>query len=316
MSAAPSDPDAPRDHAEADTTPPPKIWVGRDGGLRFRRHGHGWLWLSDAYPQLLTASWPVFLLVLFVGWLVANAVFAGAYRACGDCIAAPDPESWLQAFSFSVQTMSSIGYGAMHPTSPLAHTLSNLEAFVGMIMMAMGTGLMFAKFSRPTARIVFSERMILCRFDGQPTLAVRLANRRGNRIVEAQVRAVMLREETTREGYKMRRLIDLPLVRDRSPTFALSWTVMHAVDGDSPFAGLRPGERPAGLVGVILTVSGLDETYGQTVHAQRVLRPEDLTWNHRFADMLWADEDGVMSLDLRRIDALEPVDADHALACT
>lgn len=295
----------------------PAIRLGRDGQLLFRRRGHGLkLVAQDIYPHLLRLGWPATLLLLFGGWVAANGVFAVAYLALGDCISAQDPRSFLQAFSFSVQTMSSIGYGAMHPTCDPTRWLANLEAFVGMLMMAVGTGLMFAKFSRPVARIAFSDKAVIWRFDGKPMLAVRLANKRGNRIVDAEVRVVMLREEETEEGYRMRRLHDLALVRERSPTFALSWTILHPIEPGSAFSGLSVDTLPVGLVGLILTVTGLDETYGQVVHAQHILRPEDIVWNHRFSDMLHIGDRGHMELRLDQISDLNMVPLDHRLRST
>ena len=274
-------------------TPPP---ASTDGSFTFRSTGVGLRRLGDLYPRLLTASWPTILLLLLAGYVLTNAIFAALYLAGGNCFNAPDPGSALQAFSFAVQTLSGIGYGAMHPTTPYAHVVSNIQAFVGLVGLALATGLMFARFSRPTSRIVFSHAMLVRHRNGAPFLAFRMANERGNRLVEATVTVVALIEDVTDEGERMRRLHDLRLVRSSSPMFSMSWTVMHPLDADSPLYALASGTVPENLFGIIVNVMGVDGTMNQTVHKQTVYPPEAVQFGRRFVDMVETGEDGNLTL--------------------
>ncbi len=263
----------------------------------------------DVYHELLRRPWHFTVSVLFAGWVATNAIFAAVYQLGGDCISAPDPTSFFQAFTFSVQTISSIGYGAMHPTTDWARAVANVEAFVGMLMMAVATGLMFAKFSRPTARIDFSQNLLIQRRDGTPHLVLRMTNRRGNRIVGARMHLAMLVDERTAEGHNIRRLIDLPLVRAHTPTFALSLTLMHRIDASSPLAGMTEAQLRARIAMVLVTVQGLDETFSQTVHAERSYRAAHIVWNHRFVDMVHVQPSGTVEIDHALLDAIEPMPA-------
>ena len=272
----------------------------------FRSTGVGRQWLGDLYPRLLTASWPAILLLLVAGYVLTNAIFAGLYLAGGDCINATEPGSLLQAFSFAVQTLSGIGYGAMHPTTPYAYVVSDVQAFVGLIGLALATGLMFARFSRPTSRIAFSDGMLVRQRDGVPFLVFRMANERGNQLVEATVTVVALIEERTAEGERMRRLHDLALVRSSSPMFTMSWTVLHPLDADSPVHGLARGERPPALIGVIVNVMGVDGTMNQTVHKQRVYPVDAIHFGRRFVDMVEIGADGQYTLHYGLLGETEP----------
>jgi len=267
-------------------------------------------WL-DLYHELLRRPWWVTIGALFGGWLFINATFAALYMIGGDCISAADPNSFLQAFSFSVQTISSIGYGAMHPTTPWAWVLADIEAFLGMLMVAMGTGLMFAKFSRPTARIDFSKLALIHLRDGQPHLVVRVANRRGNRLVGAQMKLAVFVDHSSPEGHQMRRLVELPLVRESTPTFALSMTLLHRIDETSPLHGVVPQTVNGSFTTMMLTIQGLDETFNQTVHAQYYYGPEHLRWDARFVDMIETRSDGGVAVHHDRLSLIEPMPAAH-----
>jgi inward rectifier potassium channel len=255
---------------------------------------------SDLYHWLLLTSWLKFFGLIVGGYFAINIAFAFAYLAVGNGIANARPGSFADAFFFSVQTMATIGYGAMYPKTPYANLLVTLEALLGLLGVAMATGLMFARFSRPTARVLFSQVAVICPYNGVPTLMFRAANQRHHKIVEAQVRMSLLRSEITPEGHSLRRFYDLKLVRSQSPFFALSWLVMHPIDEDSPFYG----ETPASLVEresqLIILLTGLDETVSQTVHASQLYTPADLRWNHRFVDILSVNPDGSRQIDYPR----------------
>lgn len=253
--------------------------------------------LRDPYFALLSGSWWRLFAIVVSSYLAINLLFAGLYLLDPTGIGGTAGLTAIDAFAFSVQTLATIGYGAMHPTSPWSHFLVATEALLGLVSTAVMTGLVFAKLSRPVAGIVFSEVATISDRNGVPTLAVRLANQRSNLIAEAEIRLTVLRDETTREGERLRKLIDLSLERSRTPMFALSWTVYHPIDATSPLAGLGPEDLERQIVMIIASVIGHDLTYGQTVHARYAWRPADLRFGHRFADVLSPGPDGRIQID-------------------
>lgn len=268
------------------------------GGLplnrRFQTRGAPTAFAADLYHRLMQAPFWRLLLQLFGAWLLLNLVFAGLFVAGGDCYNAQPAHPYISAFSFSVQTLSSIGYGAQHPTTPWAHAVADLEAFVGMAASAMGAGLMFARFARPSARVAFSNRLVIHRRDGVPTLLLRTANLRGNQIVEARASLHALCEHVSAEGHHARRLIELPLVRGRSPVFALSWLIQHEINENSPLYGLSEEELRGRIVSFIVSLTGIDDIFHQTVHAQHFYDISQLAWNESFVDMVTPTGDGGM----------------------
>ncbi len=247
---------------------------------------------SDLYHSVIGMSWTQFIGAVSVSYLLFNGVFAALYMLGGDCYGAEDPSSFLQAFAFSVQTMSGIGYGAMSPTTPYANVVSILEAFLGLIGVAVTTGLLFAKFSRPVARVGFAQVAVVNERDGQPVLQMRMSNERRNQVVDARVQIVVLIEHTTREGDRMRRVIDLNLERNQTPVFTMSWTVLHPLDEDSPLHGLTAENVHRRMVGLIVNFTGLDDTFSQTVHAQRVYTPHEIRFGYHYRDMIVTRDDG------------------------
>ncbi len=247
---------------------------------------------GDLYHFLLVASWPRLLGVLVLLYAAANALFALAYLAAGDSIENARPGSFADAFFFSVQTMATIGYGKMVPRSLVANLLVSVEALIGLLGVAMVTGLVFAKFSRPTARVLFSRVAVVGRRDGVPALMLRMANERGNNIVEAQVHVVLARNETTAEGEAVRRFYDLELSRRQSALFALTWTVIHPIAEGSPLHRSTPDTLAAADVELIVSLIGFDESFSQTVHARHAYSSRDVVWGARFADVLSWGPDG------------------------
>lgn len=280
----------------------------RDGRRQFEQRGQSHRPWADGYHHLLTVSWGRFVALLFGGFVVFNLCFAALYRLGGDCIGANDPSSWWLTFSFSVQTMAAIGYGVLAPTTPYAYAVANVEGFLGLLVFAMASGLMFARFSRPSARVVFSRVAVVHPRDGVPMLQFRVSNERGNQLVDAKVHVTALIDEETQEGHRMRRLIDVPLVRSSTPMFSLSWVVMHPLTEDSPLARhLTADGSSAQLVALVVTLTGLDESSVQTVYARTNYVPDSIVWGHHFVDMLEASEDGKMIVHHGRIHDTRPM---------
>jgi inward rectifier potassium channel len=254
-------------------------------------------YLDDLYHYLLQARWSRVLVLVASTYLAINLVFACVYLAGGDAIAGAQRGSFGDAFFFSVQTFSTIGYGTMAPKTTYGSVVVTLEAFVGLVTVAMATGLMFAKFSRPTARILFSDKMVIGQRDGKPTLMLRIANERGNDVIEASFRVTVLKAETTAEGERMRRLHDLPLVRGDTPLFSLTFQGMHVIDEKSPLHEVTPELMEEGEMRFIVTVTGLDATFATTIHARHIYHANDVVFGARFVDVISNAPDGRLILD-------------------
>ena len=238
--------------------------------------------------------------VLAASFVVFNFIFAVLYVLQDGSIANAAPHSLLDAFFFSVQTTATIGYGEMRPATLYANLLVTAEVLLGMTMLATATGLIFARFSRPTARVLFSGVAVIVAQEGVPTLMFRAANQRRNQILEAQVSVALLRDETSAEGVSIRRLHDLPAARQRTPMFALSWTVMHVINAESPLYGETPESLAAQNAEIVVGLIGIDETFAQTVHARHSYLADEILWNRRFVDILGRAADGRRSIDYRR----------------
>lgn len=262
--------------------------------------------MSDLYHRLMDMSWGRLLAFTALGYLTVNTLFALAYLAGGDCIENAAPGSFRDAFFFSVQTMATIGYGKLVPRTSYANVMVAFEALCGIVATAMGTGLMFAKFARPTARVLFSRVVAVASRDGVRSVMFRMANERGNQIVEATLRLVLSRNEVTSEGEAVRRFYDLALSRDRNAVFALSWTAIHPITRESPLYGETVESLIESDAMLIVSLMGIDETSAQTVHARHVYGPEEMRWDERFVDILDRDESGRRRIDYRRFHDTKP----------
>jgi inward rectifier potassium channel len=259
----------------------------------------------DAYHRLLTMPWGRFFALVLLGYLLVNGCFALGYYGLGDAIENAAPGSFLDVFFFSVQTLATIGYGKMAPRTVGANVLVTLEALLGMIGLAVTTGLVFARFSRPTARVLFSKVAVVTRWEGTPSLMFRMANARGNQIVEARLKLTLIRSEITAEGRPVRRLHDLRLLRSEHAAFALTWTAVHPIDAASPLRGASPESLSASMSDLVVSLTGIDEGLSQTIHARHGYRPEDLRFGARFADILTSGP-GESVIDYSRFHEVEP----------
>jgi inward rectifier potassium channel len=253
--------------------------------------------VGDAYHQLLQAPWWGVLLALAALFGATNLVFAFAYLWVGG-IANVRPGSFADAFFFSVQTLGTIGYGTMYPVSRAANILMTVESFFAVLVTALSTGLVFAKFSMPQARIAFSRLATVYTLDGARTLALRLGNQRGNYLVEAQIRVTLVRKETSPEGLSNYRMYDLALSRDRSPALGRSWTALHRIGEGSPLHGETVASLTAKETEILVSVVGIDGTTAQTIHARhRYDCEKDLLFGARHADLLSPLPGGRLQLD-------------------
>ncbi|MEL6491757.1 MAG: ion channel [Cyanobacteria bacterium J06621_3] len=267
----------------------PKVRIHIENG-RFHILGLGG-WYSywrDPYYLLLTVPWQGFFVITIGVYALANALAAVLFLLGGEgTIINAQPGSFADAFFFSVQTSASIGYGVMSPGTPYAHLLVSLEAIVSLIGIAVLTGLAYARFSRPTAQVLFSKVAVVSSFKSTPTLMFRAANERRNQIVEAQMRLYLTLDEFS-EGKMMRRFYELEMLRDRNPSFFLTWTALHPIDANSPLYGLSKDDLYRTSAAILVSVSGIDQTVAQAIHTRHTYYAADILWDHQFKDIIHA----------------------------
>jgi inward rectifier potassium channel len=254
------------------------------------------LW-QDLYHYAMTVSWPRLLLSWAGLFLAFNLLFSVLYHLAPGCIANLNPAGYPGAFFFSVETLATVGYGDMHPATPYGHVVASVEIFLGMTTLAVVTGVMFARFSRPTARFLFAKIAVIGTLDGRRLLMLRAANARQNIVMETSARLRLIRSTVSAEGYRLRRVEDLTLVRSEHPLFVLGWNLMHVIDAASPLAGATDASLRAADTLFILTLSGTDETTGQVLMGRHTYHADDLRWDHRFRDIVSTTADGVDHFD-------------------
>ncbi|MEZ4462185.1 MAG: ion channel [bacterium] len=258
----------------------------------------------DFYFFFMQGSWTRLIFVLTFLYVVLNIVFAALYLLEPGSIK-PD-QTFTDAFFFSVQTMAPIGYGVLSPATEYANMLVTAEAAFGIFGTALATGLMFAKASRPQASVLFSDVMVVNTRNGKPTLTFRAGNARGNEVVDASISVSALVDEISAEGDHIRRVLDLKLQRDRTPIFALSWSVMHVIDEDSPLFGIDFANPSSPLLAIIVTMIGHDSTYGQQTFARHMYTPDQIREKERFVDVMSQLEDGRLLIDFSKFHLTEP----------
>lgn len=255
--------------------------------------------LRDFYHGMMRLSWTHTLLVIVAGFMLVNTLFAVGYLFVGG-VSGARSGSFADAFFFSVETMATIGYGALYPQSTTANVLMVGESMASLVLTALATGLVFAKFSRPTARVVFTREAVISTWNGVPTLMLRLGNERGNQFVDVRIRAVMIRTERLAEGGTFYRMVDLKLSRAHALSLSRSWTVLHPIDAHSPLYGATPESLAAEEVELQVLLVGLDDTSMQTIHASHRYYANQILFDARHADILVETEDGNLLLDLRK----------------
>ena len=288
--------------------------LNRDGSFNVGRRGLGFWSALNPYHVLLTMSWPRFLAVVALFFTSTNLVFAVAYLLCGAGAINSTTEvgignAFWRAFFFSVDSLATIGYGNLSPSGTAAHTIVAAEALAGILGTALITGLVFARFSRPTAQIVFSQRAVIAPYRGATALMFRVANARSNQIIELGCKVLFARFEDG-DGQSIRRFYALSLEREKVVFFPLSWTIVHPIDEDSPLYGLTAEDLRRGNAEFLILLTGTDETFSQMVHARSSYLDDEIIWNARFASVFnrrGADEP--VTIDIRRLNDIEPVGA-------
>ena len=286
-------------------------FLNADGSFNVHREGLSFLHSLNLYHWLLTIRWTTFFFLIALSYLAANLIFAFAYLLCGSSAlqGASDPslgDRFLEAFFFSVQTASTIGYGALTPHGLAANLLVTFEALIGLLGFALATGLLFARFSRPNARILYSQNAIIAPYHGITALEVRIVNARSSQLVNVRATVTLSRMENV-EGQAYRKFYDLALERRMVVFFPLHWVIVHPINPSSPLFGVTPEEFEASDPEVLIMLTAIDETFSQTVHARTSYKHTDILWGVRFSDIFLPAADGRIAVDVRRLSEVDGV---------
>ncbi|MDD1422670.1 ion channel [Dolichospermum sp. ST_sed1] len=264
----------------------------------------------DFYHKLLNVSWRKFFFYYCSFFIGINLIFSLLYFFSSDSLtSAYTPIKWIDCFSFSVQTFSTIGYGAIYPSQTLAHIYVVLESMISLSSTAMLAGLFFARFSRPTSKFLFSSPILITNFNNQRTLMFRVANARTNKVLSANIEVNFTYMAVTAEGIPMRRLEILKLHRSSTPIFSLSWSVMHTIDETSPLFQKTMAELEATKVEFFVLIHGIDDTFGQSINGIHIYKPEDLVFDRQFVDVISVKEDGGRVIDYQHFHSIKPIDS-------
>jgi inward rectifier potassium channel len=273
--------------------------IVRIGTREMESHGApGGFW-TDLYHRSMTVHWPAFFGSAALIFIVLNTVFGFLFWLGNEPIANVSPELPLplSLFYFSIETLATVGYGDMHPQTNYGHLIATIEIFTGMSFLAVMTGLIFARFSRPRARFVFADYPVVTTHQGQPTLMMRVANARNNTISQATARLWLFRLEYTAEGHQLRRFYELKLERQEHPMFALSWTLIHRIDENSALFGIAADELDKTDAALALNIGGIDDSSAQHLHARRLYYHTDIRWRHRYRDITSVSPQGRLLID-------------------
>jgi inward rectifier potassium channel len=286
-----------------------KRLLNRDGSFNVVREGLSFLQTLSPYQYLLTTSWPRFLGLIVLFYLATNSFFAVAYVACGPGQIAGASATTLGArllemFFFSVQTFATIGYGGMHPVGLAANLMVTMESLVGLLGFALATGILFSRFAQPTARILFSRNAIIAPYRGITAFEFRIANARSNELIQVEARLMVSRLKP--DGN--RDFTPLKLEREKVVFFPLAWTIVHPIDEESPLYGLTHEDLVASNAEFLVLLSGIDETFSQTVHTRSSYKADEIVWGARFSSLFNPPKpDGVLSVDISQLDRIEKV---------
>lgn len=286
-----------------------KRLLNRDGTFNPRRRGLPFFASLSVYHYMLTIGWPRFYAIILGGYVAANTVFAMMYLALGaDSLIGEKPAAmggaFWRAFFFSVESLSTIGYGNVTPNGMPAHFVMTLESLVGLLGLALGTGIMFARFSRPTAALLFSHKAVVAPYHGMTAFMFRVTNSRTNQLVELEAKVLFSRIEGS-----VRRYDQLTLERSRVTFFPLSWTVVHPVNEKSPMFGMTHAELVAKDAEFLIMLTGIDETFSQSVHARSSYKPDEIAYGYRFVNIYNPiDAEGVVSIDVHKLSDVEIAD--------
>ncbi len=263
----------------------------------------------DVYHWILGLRWPHFAALIAGVYIVINLLFAALYAIDENCIAGMTPHSFPEAFFFSVQTLATVGYGHMYPQTAYGHFVTTIEIISGMFWLAVMTGLIFVRFSRPTARIVFSKSVVIGTLNGQPTLMLRIGNLRQHSMVEAEFRIMLNRNEPISEGDDFRYFYNLKLHFDRLSAFPAALTLRHTIDGQGPLFGATAASLESSNTHLVASVVGIDPVIPAAVQTAQDYSWRDIRFGHRFVEIYTESGDGKLTVDYGRLHDVEAINA-------
>jgi inward rectifier potassium channel len=283
-------------------TPPSKV---RSGDFEFHRLNIDKRELRDLYHWLLRLRWPQFAGVILGLYLAVNLLFSLLYYLGRPCV--NGMTSFSDAFFFSIETFATVGYGHFYPESIYGHSMATLEIMVGMFGMAVITGLIFIRFSRPTARVMFSKRLVLSNFNGQPALMLRVANLRYQAMAEAEFRVMFIRDEWIKEGEVMRLFYPLQLQFNRLIAFPAALTLRHIIDEASPLCGMTAGDLEKCDARIMASIVCIDTVISASVESQHQYTWRDVNFGKRFVEIYTDIDDHQITVDYGLLHEVEPV---------
>jgi len=286
-------------------------FLNRDGSFNVSRRGLSLFRSLSLYHWLLTVTWTRFFLLIALAYFAVNAFFGAGYYLCGPgalqgAAQGGPSDRFAEAFFFSVQTLATIGYGRLSPHGLPANLLVTFEALVGLMGFALATGLLFARVSRPSAKILFSERAVVAPYRGITGFMFRIVNERSSQLTEVEATVSLGLWEKV-GGAPVRKFHELSLERKRVVFMPLHWVVVHPIDESSPLHGMSAQDFAASDAEVLILLTAMDETFSQTVHARSSYKPEEVVWGARFADMFHPSPDGRISIDVGKLHQIEKV---------
>jgi inward rectifier potassium channel len=277
-----------------------KAHVVRFGDREIVTEGLHLSFWADISHRCMTASWPSFIGGAVLVFIAFNTVFAVLYWIGNQPISNVPGGDYIDYLYFSIETLSTAGYGDMHPQTHYGHFIAAVELFTGIFSMSLMTGLIFARFSRPNARLLFADNPVIYNHDGKPTLMLRLANERHNIISNATAKLWLFKNIVSMEGEQLRRFYELPLTQSLNPGLALSWTLYHVLDENSPLYQTNADDLAAIKASLVVVVSGYDVIAAQTVHARKPYEHSDILFGRRYVDIIGTSEDGRLRIDFGR----------------
>ncbi len=285
--------------------------LNTDGTPNIERIGLPWFKFDDTYTRLVTMSWPRFFLVILIAYLIVNTLFAVAYNVIGienlnGAKGVTLRDQFFDAFFFSAQTISTVGYGHISPQGFVTSVLAAFESMLGLLAFALATGLLYGRFSRPTSKVSFSKKMVMAPYQKHKALMCRLVNLRRNSLVDIEVQMFMTYNETI-DGKLKRSFYPMELERNKISVLALNWTVVHPITEDSLLFEKTLEELQGAEVEIVLILKAFDDTFAQTIHTRTSYQDEDIEWDAKFQLMYYHNDEGKMVLDYSRLDNTEKI---------
>lgn len=278
--------------------------INRDGSFNVARRGEVW---RDIHPylHLISIPWPTFLALVFAVYLLINTIFAWCYYSLGPGHLqggdAPDKlDRFLNAFYFSAHTLTTVGYGNIAPKSMSSNFIAVFEALIGLLGFALATGILFGRFSRPSARMGFSDHALIAPYENRTSLQFRIVNRRPNALMEVEATVILMAVEGE-PGKLKRTFVELTLERDTIDFLALTWTVVHPIDEASPLFGKTAEDMEKKQAEIIVLIKAFDETFSQSVRARYSYRFDEFAWNAKFTPAFDFDQTGTMVLNINKV---------------